>query len=200
MSADGEQWVFYFDPEKCIGCHGCVTACKTQNELDWDGPSFRRVTHVGEGEFPDYDETAVSQACMHCGNAPCEKVCPTDAITKRDSDGIVTVDQDKCIGCHYCAWACPYGAPKFDEGNDGKMMKCHMCLGHGPGEGDGKPPKGSGFESTACVESCVGEAIDVGPLSEMMKKASTKAAEDFAESDGNVIIEADIDPAEAGQS
>ncbi len=198
MSKNSEQWVFYFDPEKCIGCHACSSMCKTQNDLDYDGPAFRSVTHVGEGEFPDYNETAVSMACMHCGNAPCEKVCPTNAITKRDSDGIVTVDRDKCVGCHYCSWACPYGAPKFDD-EEGLMMKCHMCLGNGPGAGDGEPPKGTGFESTACVETCVGGALDVGPMSEMEKKASDEAAERFAESDGNVIIESQVDIESAGK-
>jgi len=107
-----EQWGFYFDPNKCIGCHSCTVSCRVRNEIDPDeGVRWRRMEHVGEGEFPNYDETSVSMSCFHCSDPPCRNVCPTHAIKKREADGIVTINQDECIGCHYCGYACPFGAP-----------------------------------------------------------------------------------------
>ena len=185
-----EQWTFYFEPDKCIGCHACSVACDVRNDLDVDDDNWRTLTHESFGEFPDYEETAVSMSCMHCGDAPCETVCPTSAITKRESDGIVTVDQDACIGCHYCGWACPYGAPTYGE--DSKMSKCHLCLGEGAGDGAGKPPRErpeEGGVTPACVDSCVTDALHAGPVSEMMEIASDRAARKFKNSDQDIIIE-----------
>ena len=74
----------------------------------------------------------VSMACMHCGDAPCANACPVAAITKRNADGIVVVDQNKCIGCGFCTWACPFNAPQLSTAA-GKMQKCNFCQtpGHG---------------------------------------------------------------------
>lgn len=185
------QWVFYFDPTKCIGCHACESACKNRHDIDEDGVDWRRVEHVSRGEFPDYEEVPVSLSCMHCEDPPCERVCPTGAITKRDEDGIVVVDQDKCIGCHYCSWACPYGAPQF--GSDGAMQKCNFCLSEEPGEAIDAAPKAkpeNGGTEPACVSTCVGGALQAGPVSDMMNEASDAAAERFANRNGgNVILE-----------
>ncbi|APE96165.1 4Fe-4S dicluster domain-containing protein [Halodesulfurarchaeum formicicum] len=186
----GEQWAFYFDANKCIGCHACTVACKNQNDLDPESATWRRVVQSGQGEFPDYEEISVSISCMHCEDPPCETVCPTGAIEKRDSDGIVTVNRDKCIGCHYCAWSCPYGAPKFD--GDNKMQKCHMCLGKGAGEGYGSPAKkheDDGGEKPACVDTCVGGALKAGPMDELTKEATEDAVNRATKRKGNVIIE-----------
>lgn len=81
-------------------------------------------------------EFSLSVACMHCTDAPCEQVCPVDCFYIRD-DGIVLHDKDKCIGCSYCLYACPFGAPQFPKdgafGTKGVMDKCTMCAG-GPDE------------------------------------------------------------------
>ena len=67
------------------------------------------------------------KSCLHCENAHCVTVCPTGASYKRDEDGIVLVDEEKCIGCGLCAWACPYGARELD-GSEGVMKKCTLCI------------------------------------------------------------------------
>ena len=82
---------------------------------------------------------------VDCGDAPCVKACPTGALYKRD-DGIVLVDQSKCIGCHECLWSCPFGIPQFGE--NGLMQKCTMCYNR-IDEG-GQP---------ACAANCPAEAI-----------------------------------------
>ena len=66
-------------------------------------------------------------SCMHCEDAACVTVCPTGASYKREEDGIVLVDQDKCMGCNLCAWACPYGARELDP-EEGVMKKCTLCV------------------------------------------------------------------------
>jgi anaerobic dimethyl sulfoxide reductase subunit B (iron-sulfur subunit) len=187
-----DQWTFYFDPAKCIGCHACSVACDVQNDRDTDDEKWRVLKHEPTGEFPDYEETAVSMSCFHCGDAPCEKVCPTGAIVKRDSDGIVTVDQEKCIGCHYCGWACPFGVPTYNGNNDDKMSKCHLCLGEGAGDGHGKPPRQrpeEGGEAPNCVTNCVTDALHAGPVSEMMELASDAAVQQYVDGNERAFVE-----------
>jgi anaerobic dimethyl sulfoxide reductase subunit B (iron-sulfur subunit) len=190
-----EQWGFYFDPERCMGCHACAIACKNRHGVDEDGVDWRRVEHVESGSFPDVSETNVSLSCMHCADPPCEKVCPAGAIEKRESDGIVTVDQDACIGCHYCGWACPYGAPQY--GSDGKMQKCNLCLEKGPGSGVDAPAKQDQEAplAPACANECVGDALVAGPMGDLMDLASQRAAEAFRANDDavNIIIEPGAD-------
>ena len=67
------------------------------------------------------------KSCLHCEDPPCVPVCPTGASYKRAEDGIVLVDYDKCIGCKYCSWACPYGAREIDDERK-VMTKCTLCV------------------------------------------------------------------------
>ena len=129
------------DLDTCVGCQACVTSCKEWNtgghmapltDIDpyggnADGVWFNRVhsyEHVTEAggrtvHFP--------RSCLHCETPACVTVCPTGASYKRTSDGIVLVDEDKCIGCKLCSWACPYGARELDT-DVGVMKKCTLCV------------------------------------------------------------------------
>ncbi len=202
MADRQDHWVFYFDPNRCIGCHACSISCKQFHGRDSDADDWRTVTHHqnANGQHPsasEYDpDTAspienvpISMSCMHCHDAPCEEVCPTEAIVKRDSDGIVTIDQDKCIGCKYCGWACPFGAPTY--GDNGLMSKCNMCLDQGPGSGAGAESKNEQDNPIQpnCVSDCVGGAIKAGPEKEMIKEASQAAADRFKSNNERVIVE-----------
>ncbi|WP_255531348.1 4Fe-4S dicluster domain-containing protein [Polynucleobacter sp. MWH-Post4-6-1] len=100
---------FICDTERCIECNGCVTACKNDNEVPW-GVNRRRVVTVNDGIIGQ--EKSVSVACMHCTDAPCMAVCPVDCFYRTD-EGVVLHDKDICIGCGYCSFACPFGAPQF---------------------------------------------------------------------------------------
>jgi DMSO reductase iron-sulfur subunit len=114
------------DLTKCIGCHSCSVACKAENRTplrtDW-----RQVIMRESGAFPAVKREFISLACNHCDEPACLKSCPVGAISKRASDGVVLIDQDKCIGCRYCLFACPYGAPRIDT-DTGKVSKCTMCV------------------------------------------------------------------------
>lgn len=121
---------FLCDTKRCIECNGCVTACKNENDdaLEW-GIQRRRVVTLNDGEP---GETSISVACMHCTDAPCMAVCPTDCF-EHTEDGIVLHNKDLCIGCGYCLFACPFGAPQFPKqgafAERGKMDKCTFCAG-----------------------------------------------------------------------
>ena len=165
------QKAFYFDASACNGCKACMIACKSKNALSV-GINFRRVLQYGSGAWvpdPEYPDTLIpsnlfvyslSVACMHCQEPICRQVCPAAAITKRD-DGIVLVDGDKCIGCHYCEWACPYAAPQFDS-EDGTMIKCDFCV---DAVDQGEEPY--------CVAACPMRALEFGELEELRAKYGT---------------------------
>ena len=120
---------FLCDAERCIECNGCVTACKNENDVPW-GVNRRRVVTINDGVVGA--EKSISVACMHCSDAPCMAVCPVDCFY-HTGDGVVLHDKDLCIGCGYCFYACPFGAPQFPQagafGMRGKMDKCTFCSG-----------------------------------------------------------------------
>ena len=119
---------FLCDAERCIECNACVTACKNEHEVPW-GVNRRRVVTINDGKP---GERSISVACMHCSDAPCMAVCPVDCFYETD-DGVVLHSKDLCIGCGYCFYACPFGAPQYPQagnfGSRGKMDKCTFCAG-----------------------------------------------------------------------
>jgi Fe-S-cluster-containing dehydrogenase component len=130
------------DLDTCVGCQACVTNCKEWNTgghmapltdtnpygAGADGVWFNRV-HSYEVTTPEGNSQSLHfpRSCLHCEDAACVTVCPTGASYKRISDGIVLVDEDKCIGCKLCSWACPYGAREYDV-FEGVMKKCTLCV------------------------------------------------------------------------
>ncbi len=136
------QLALVIDLNVCVGCHACVTSCKEWNTSsgaagpmtdmnpytnDPTGTFFNRVQTFEVGTYPKIETVHFPKSCLHCEEPPCVPVCPTGASYKRKEDGIVLVDYDKCIGCKYCSWACPYGAREFDE-QQKVMKKCTLCV------------------------------------------------------------------------
>lgn len=156
------QLGFYLDQQHCTGCATCQVACKDKHDLP-PGQFFRRVWETAGGSFRAKGETVkagvyaywVSLSCNHCRAPLCVDHCPAGAMQKREADGIVFVDRDRCIGCRRCAAACPYGAPVYDPG-EGKTGKCDFCRDL---LARGKPP--------ACVAACPNGALDWGPVEEL---------------------------------
>jgi Fe-S-cluster-containing dehydrogenase component len=92
-----------------------------------DGVWFNRVHAFEAGEGVDAMTVHFPRSCLHCEKPDCVTVCPTGASYKRAEDGIVLVNEDLCIGCKLCSWACPYGAREFDAA-EGVMKKCTLCI------------------------------------------------------------------------
>ncbi len=153
---------FVIDNRKCIGCHACSTACKSENEVPL-GVSRTWVKYVERGAYPDVRRSFQVTRCNHCENPPCVRICPVTAMYQRD-DGIVEFDPDVCIGCKACMQACPYDAIHVDP-DRGTVAKCHYCAHR----------VDVGLEP-ACAVVCPTHAIIAGdlddPTSEIAKVAS----------------------------
>ena len=170
---------FLCDADRCIDCNACVTACKNENEVPW-GLNRRRVVTINDGKP---GERSVSMACMHCTDAPCAAVCPVKCIYPTE-DGIVLHSKDLCIGCGYCFYACPFGAPQYPSvgnfGSRGKMDKCTYCAG-GP-EADSTPAEYAKYGANRlaegklpiCAEMCSTKSLLAGDGAIIAKAFSQK--------------------------
>ena len=149
------RWAMVADLRRCVGCQTCTAACKQANGTP-PGVQWRRVLDLEVGEYPAVKRAFVPVGCMHCDDPPCMHVCPTTATRKR-ADGIVTVDYDLCIGCAYCAVACPYEA-RYKV--NGIATKCTFCVERiDAGTAKGLKPGVDPEATPACVNSCIANAL-----------------------------------------
>ena len=157
------QYGFYFNSARCTGCRTCEMACKDYNDTS-DGVAFRKVYDYEGGGFTVNDDGScttdawayhLSISCQHCDYPACVEVCPTTAMRKDDGTGLVSVDDTKCIGCGYCAMACPYNAPTVDR-EVGHTVKCDGCAS--------RVAKGL---DPICVDACPLRALDFGDIEEL---------------------------------
>ena len=124
------QYTILTDLNRCVGCLGCSVACKVVNGVEI-GSFWNKVLRIGpfpdsEGaQFPDVYTYFLPVTCQHCENPACVKVCPTGASQKLP-DGTVQIDKEKCIGCQFCAMACPYGVRYLNE-TERVVEKCTLC-------------------------------------------------------------------------
>ena len=165
------QLGFFVDLSKCTGCKTCQVACKDKNNLEV-GRNFRRVSEYAGGTWKevhgawqqDVFAYYVSIACNHCAKPGCVEVCPKQAITKRADNGLVLIDQKKCIGCRDCEDACPYDAPQYNRAIR-RMSKCDGCI-----------DRISVGAQPTCVDACPQRAIEFGDVTELRKKHGSLAA------------------------
>jgi Fe-S-cluster-containing dehydrogenase component len=173
------------DLDICVGCHACVINCKEWNTSNYGAPlsdqdayganpsgTFLNRVHT----FETMNDAGLSQtvhfpkSCLHCEDAPCVTVCPTGASYKREEDGIVLVNEDDCMGCGLCAWACPYGARELDQ-DEGVMKKCTLCVDRIYNENipeiDREP---------ACVRTCPANARHFGDFADPNSDVSKMTA------------------------
>jgi phenylacetyl-CoA:acceptor oxidoreductase subunit 1 len=175
------RFVMVIDLRRCIGCQACTASCRHANATP-PGVQWRKVLDIEVGAYPDTHRTFVPVGCMHCGEPPCMEVCPTTATRKR-ADGIVTIDYDTCIGCGYCALACPYQArhltheqryaygktpiesedARADPATIAVATKCSFCVGRvDAARKAGQIPGNKPEVTPACVNSCVTGALSFG--------------------------------------
>lgn len=182
--ASSARWGMVIDLKKCFGCGTCVVACAQANQITSN--HWRRVFECGVGGSPRRQRLYLPLSCMHCGDPPCEAVCPTTATFKRP-DGIVDIDHEKCIGCGYCMVACPYHARvilflnEYDletrvmvEGSAvslpdyiGVATKCCFCRPRiDRGIEKGLTPGVDREATPACVNHCTAGALYFGNLND----------------------------------
>jgi len=183
------HWGMAIDVRRCVGCKACTIACKQENKTP-SGVSYTVViSEPLEGSGTD-KPIPMTKPCFHCENPACVPVCPVGATFKREVDGIVAMDYDRCIGCRYCITACPYGARFFDFGERyhgeknlaedvvspeygqyrmreigespiGNVRKCQFCMHLQDEEGQYSQAEG---RWPACAKTCTGKAIHFGDL------------------------------------
>ncbi len=151
--AHQKKYAFVIEVDRCIDCKACMVACEVENQVPLGHHRNWVKASPLQGAFPNLTQNFVAGNCMHCAYPPCVQVCPTAASYQR-ADGLVLIDQDKCIGCRFCIEACPYGARYFDESR-GVADKCSACV-HRLDVG----------LAPACVETCVGGARHFGDLND----------------------------------
>lgn len=154
---------FLIRNDRCIGCHACSTACKSENEVPL-GVNRTWVKSVETGVYPNVRRHFQVTRCNHCANPPCVRICPVTAMYQRE-DGIVEFDPDVCIGCKACLQACPYDAIHIDP-ESGTAAKCHFCAHRV--EMNLEP---------ACVVVCPEHAIIAGDMDDPESEISMMLAE-----------------------
>ena len=155
------------DLNRCVGCLACSVACKAVNNVPI-GSYWNKVLRIGPnprqegGQWPDVYTYFLTVQCQHCKNPACVQVCPTEASHVL-ADGTVQIDKSKCIGCQFCAMACPYGVRYLNE-EERVVEKCTLC--------EQKVAQG---ELPQCVSQCGGRARFFGDL-EKASRASRRPA------------------------
>ncbi len=118
------KYGFIIDNRKCIGCHACTVACKSEHDVPV-GVNRTWVKQTEKGEYPNTSRLFSVLRCNHCTDAPCVEICPVEALYTRD-DGIVDFNNERCIGCKSCMQACPYDALYIDPQTQ-TAAKCNYC-------------------------------------------------------------------------
>ncbi len=151
------QYAIATDLNRCVGCLACSVACKTVNQVPI-GSFWNKTLRIGpnpkeggSGQYPDVEMYFLTVQCQHCENPECVAVCPTGASHKLE-DGTVQIDKSKCIGCQFCAMACPYGVRYLNE-EERVVEKCTLC--------EQQIAQG---ELPQCVSQCGGRARFFGGL------------------------------------
>jgi Fe-S-cluster-containing dehydrogenase component/DMSO reductase anchor subunit len=149
---------FIFDTNRCVGCRACVVACANKNN-GANNNYWRKVSEYNSQNHPLFPVFYISMACNHCETHPCLTNCPANAYSL-DSNNAVIHNSDKCIGCRYCTWVCPYNAPVFN-GKTAVVSKCTSCTDNL-----------SESDNPACTEVC--------PLTALTYKTSDNTKDSMA--------------------
>lgn len=197
------RYAMVIDLARCIGCESCTVACKVEHNIPVAPPKelarriqWTEVIFKEKGEYPYPKIELNPRPCMHCENPPCVKVCPVGATYRDEERGLVLQRYERCIGCRYCAIACPYGAryfnwskpdwggklreealnpdphPQVKKRYKGIMEKCTFCVERldrleAKAEKEGRPIRDEELKLICtCVNTCMGRARFFGDLND----------------------------------
>jgi Fe-S-cluster-containing dehydrogenase component len=183
-----------YDATQCIGCKACMVACKAANNmppehgagqgeamwdvpLDLSGKTLNIIKVYQDGNVAQKDHeingySFIKRHCLHCVDPSCVSACPVSAMTKDPKTGIVEHHADRCIGCRYCVYACPFAVPKFEyDGPFGQIQKCQFCA-HLQAKG----------QLPACCDVCPTGASLFGLVEDLKKEAQVRLSKKPGES------------------
>jgi formate dehydrogenase iron-sulfur subunit len=155
------KYGFLIDASRCIDCRACLVACSVENNVSMTHTRIWIKDTGVTGEYPDLKRYTAPYHCMHCVDPACVSACTVGAL-QQNEDGIVTYDNDRCIGCRYCMYACPFEVPHFEwDKRFALITKCDLCVARLE-EGQKQP---------ACAATCPTQAIRFGSRQEMLDLA-----------------------------
>jgi formate dehydrogenase iron-sulfur subunit len=161
------KYGFLIDASRCIDCRACLMACSVENNVPQEHTRIWIKDTGILGDYPAMEHYTAPYHCMQCLDPSCVSACTVGALQKNE-DGIITYDQDRCIGCRYCMYACPFEVPHFEwDQRLALIIKCDMCVSR---LAEGQEP--------ACAATCPTEAIQFGLREDMLAQAHARIQSD----------------------
>ena len=155
------KYGFLIDASRCIDCRACLVACSVENDVPMTHTRIWIKETGVTGEFPNLKKFTAPYHCMHCTDPSCVSACTVGAL-QQNQDGIITYDNDRCIGCRYCMYACPFEIPHFQWDQQlALIVKCDLCVAR----------LERGQTEPACADTCPTDAIQFGKREEMLALA-----------------------------
>lgn len=168
------------DLVRCMGCRACQVACKAWNDNTnevtlclgcYDNPphfsadTWSLIRYTETEYLGKFHWVFTKIQCMHCEHPGCVSVCTVGALEKTP-EGPVIYHADKCIGCRYCQYGCPFGVPKYEWDEPlGLIRKCTFCADR---QSEGLEP--------ACVKACPTDALTFGGREDLLTEARRRIA------------------------
>jgi len=155
------KYGFLIDASRCIDCRACLVACSVENNVPMTSTRIWIIDSGIIGEFPNLKHYTAPYHCMHCNDPSCVSACTVGAL-QQNEEGIITYDNEACIGCRYCMYACPFEVPHFQWDQQFALItKCDLCVSR----------LGEGQQEPACAATCPTDAIQFGIREDMLALA-----------------------------